>query len=90
MNRETEKYSVSETEGIMSFGVAFGSKLAVGINIKISFPSMAPEIMDNYGGYQNVNGIFLDFCIIYKYNRQLILGGKIDNLIGSYNWKILK
>ena len=89
MNRETEKYSVSETEGIMSFGVAFGRKLAVGINIKISFPSLAPEIMDNYGGHQNVDGIFLDFGIIYKYNRNLILGGKIDNLNGSYNWEIL-
>ena len=73
----------------MSFGVAFGRKLAVGINIKISFPSLAPEIMDNYGGHQNVDGIFLDFGIIYKYNRNLILGGKIDNLYGSYNWEIL-
>ena len=50
---------------------------------------MAPEIMDNNGGHQNVNGIFLDFGIIYKYNRNLILGGKIDNISGSYNWEIL-
>ena len=51
---------------------------------------MAPEIMDNYGGYQNVQIIpRLDFGIIYKINRQLVLGGKVDDVNGSYMWKIL-
>ena len=85
MNRETEIFSVAETEAIMSFGVAFGRKLAVGINIKIFFQSMAPEIMENFGGNKNGNSISWDFGIIYKLNRRLILGGKFEDLNGSYN-----
>ena len=89
MNRKTEIFSMYETEGIMSFGVSFGHKLAAGINIKIFFQSMAPEILDNNGGHQNGDGIFWDFGIIYKFNRRLLLGVKFEDLNGSYTWKIL-
>ena len=89
LNRETEQFSVYDTEGIMSFGVAFGRKLAVGINIKVVFSSLAPEIMDNYGGHQDGNSISWDFGVIYNINRRLILGGKFEDLNGSYTWKIL-
>ena len=33
MNQDTELFSTKEIEGVMSFGVAFGSKFALGINI---------------------------------------------------------
>lgn len=89
MNRKTEKFSVYDIEGIMSFGVAFGRKLALGINIKIVFSSIAPEIMENYGGYQDGKSISWDFGVIYKINHRLILGGKIEDLNGSYTWQIL-
>ena len=40
MNNETESFSSSEIEGIISFGVAFGSIFALGINIKALFFSI--------------------------------------------------
>ena len=40
MNNETESFSSSEIEGIISFGVGFGSKFALGINIKALFTSI--------------------------------------------------
>ena len=81
MNMETEQFSSREIEGIMSFGVAFGSKLALGINIKALFTS----IYEDYKG----NGISGDVGFIYKINRRLLLGGIMKNINASYNWKIV-
>ena len=81
MNQETELFSTKEIEGIMSFGIAFGSKLALGINIKAVFATIDKD----YKG----NGISGDIGIIYKINRHLVLGGRIKNLNASYNWKVL-
>ena len=57
MNQTTELFSAKEIEGIMSFGVAFGSKLAMGINIKALFTT----IYEDYKG----NGISGDIGLIY-------------------------
>ena len=81
MNNETESFSSSETEGIISFGVGFSSKLAFGINIKALFTS----IYEDYKG----NGIASDIGFIYKFNRSLFIGGIIKNLNASYNWKVI-
>ena len=80
MNEETEYFSSQEKEFIISFGVAIGSKLAVGINIKAVFAA----IQDDYKG----NGISGDVGIIYKINQRFFLGGIIKNLNASYNWKV--
>ena len=90
MNRETDQFSIYETEGIMSFGVAIGRKIAGGINIKIFFPNIASEIMDKYGGHQKGNSISWDFGFIYKFNRKLIFGGKFEDLNKIYSWEILE
>ena len=81
MNEETEYFSSQEKEFIISFGVAIGSKLAVGINIKAVFATIDTD----YKG----NGISGDLGIIYKLNRHLLLGGIMQNLNASYNWKVL-
>ena len=81
MNNATESFSSSEIEGIMSFGVAFGSKLALGINIKALFTT----IYEDYKG----NGISGDIGFIYKYNRRLLVGGIMKNLNASYHWKVI-
>ena len=80
MNQETEMFSASEIEGILSFGVALGSKLSLGINIKAAFTTIA----DDYKG----NGISGDLGVLFKINRRLLLGGVIKNLSGGYNWKV--
>ena len=81
MNNETESFSSSEIEGIISFGVGFGSKFALGINIKALFTT----IYEDYKG----NGISGDIGFIYKFNRRLFVGGIIKNLNASYNWKVI-
>ena len=81
MNNETESFSSSEIEGNISFGVGFGSKFALGINIKALFTS----IYEDYKG----NGISCDIGFIYKFNRRLFVGGIIKNLNASYNWKVI-
>ena len=81
MNQETESFSAKEIEGIMSFGVAFGSKLALGINIKAVFATIDKD----YKG----NGISGDIGFIYKLNRRLLIGGIMKNLNASYNWKVI-
>jgi len=81
MNQETESFSAKEIEGIMSFGVAFGSKLALGINIKAVFAAIDKD----YKG----NGISGDIGFIYKLNRRLLIGGIMKNLNASYNWKVI-
>ncbi|RMZ49140.1 hypothetical protein EB821_03845 [Candidatus Marinimicrobia bacterium PRS2] len=81
MNQKTESFSAKEIEGIMSFGVAFGSKLALGINIKAVFATIDKD----YKG----NGISGDIGFIYKLNRRLLIGGIIKNLNASYNWKVI-
>jgi len=81
MNQDTELFSSSETEGIISFGVGFSSKFALGINIKALFTT----IYEDYKG----NGISGDIGFIYKFNRHLFIGGIIKNLNASYNWKVI-
>ena len=81
MNQDTELFSASEIEGIISFGVGFGSKFALGINIKALFTT----IYEDYKG----NGISGDIGFIYKFNRRLFIGGIIKNLNASYNWKVI-
>ena len=81
MNIETEQFSSHEIEGIMSFGVAIGSKIALGINIKAIFTT----IYEDYKG----NGISGDIGFIYKFNRHLLVGGIMKNLNASYNWKVV-
>ena len=81
-NKETEYFSAKEKEFIISFGVAIGNKLALGINIKALFTSI-------YVDYKG-NGISGDIGFIYKFNRHLHLGGIIKNLNASYNWKVGK
>ena len=81
MNNETESFSSSEIEGIISFGVGLGSKFALGINIKALFTT----IYEDYKG----NGISGDIGFIYKFNRRLFIGGIIKNLNASYNWKVI-
>ena len=39
-NFEPEQFSSSEIEAIMSFGVSFGSRVALGINIKALFTTI--------------------------------------------------
>ena len=81
MNQDTELFSSSEIEGIISFGVGLGSKFALGINIKALFTT----IYEDYKG----NGISGDIGFIYKFNRRLFMGGIIKNLNASYNWKVI-
>ena len=50
MNEYTKTYSSQEIEGIISFGVSLGSRMAIGINIKTFFSNIAPEIIDNQSG----------------------------------------
>ncbi len=81
MNNETESFSSSEIEGIISFGVGFGSKFALGINIKALFTS----IYEDYKG----NGISGDIGLLYQFNRRLYVGALMKNLNASYNWKVI-
>lgn len=81
MNNEIELFSASEIEGIISFGVGFGSIFALGINIKALFTT----IYEDYKG----NGISGDIGFIYKFNQRLFIGGIMKNLNASYNWKVI-
>lgn len=80
-----QQFSASEIEGIISFGVAFGAKFAIGINIKALFTFFNDlEEIDASG-----NGIAGDLGFIYKFNRRLLVGGIMKNLNASYNWKVI-
>jgi len=85
MNKETEIFSSSEIEGIISFGVALGSKLALGINIK-AFSTFFNDLEDIDASGTGIAG---DIGFIYKFNRRLLLGGVIKNLNAKYNWKVI-
>ena len=82
-NEIGETFSYHETMGIISFGVGFGSKFALGINIKTQFSSSS--IIENYKG----NGVSSDIGIIYKHNRKLYIGALINNISANYNWKVV-
>ena len=86
MNEETKTFSSHEIQGIISFGVSFGNRMALGINIKALFSNIASGIIDIQGG----SGIGLDVGILYKLHRKLIIAGVLENLTGSYNWKLSK
>ena len=86
MNTSTGTFSAQEIQGIISFGVSFGTRMALGINIKAFFSSIAPEIINVQSG----SGIGFDVGFIYKIHRRLILGGVFENLSSSYNWKMTK
>ena len=73
-----ETLSVQEMQGIISFGVSLGTRMALGINIKAVFSSIAPEIIDVQSG----KGIGWDIGFLYKVHRHLILGGVFENLNG--------
>ena len=73
MNEPTETFSAQEIQGMISFGVSFDNRIALGINIKTFFPSIAPEIID----VQRGSGIGCDIGLLYKFHRHLILGGVI-------------
>ena len=47
MNQDTELFSTKEIEGAMSFGVGFGSKFALGINIKALFTTIYEDYKGN-------------------------------------------
>ena len=81
MNQKTDMFSAKDIEGIISFGVAMGSRVALGLNIKAVFTS----IDKNYQG----NGISADIGFIYKLDSRLHIGGIIRNLNASYNWKVV-
>ena len=85
MNNETESFSSSEFEGIISFGVGLSSKFALGINIKAFFTSFNNlEYIDASG-----TGVAGDIGFIYKFNRHVFVGGVIKNLNASYHWKVI-
>ena len=86
MNEHTETFSAQEIQGIISFGVSLGTRMALGINIKAVFSSIAPEIIDVQSG----KGIGWDIGFLYKVHRHLILGGVFENLNGNYYWKLNK
>ena len=79
-NEFTEYFSSRETQAIISFGVSLGSKFGVGINVKALFNT----IYNDYKG----NGISIDFGLIYKLNRHLIIGALTKNINTRYNWKV--
>ena len=81
----SKTFSAKEIQGIISFGVSIGNRLALGIDIKAFFSSIAPEIIEIQSG----NGIGWDVGFIYKLHRHLLLGAVFDNLKGSYNWKLV-
>ena len=86
MNEPTNTFSAEEIQGVISFGVSFGSRMALGINIKAFFASIAPEIIDVQSG----NGIGWDVGLVYKLNRYLIFGGVFENMNGNFIWQIAK
>ncbi|MEE2858662.1 MAG: hypothetical protein VX820_02985 [Candidatus Neomarinimicrobiota bacterium] len=84
MNENTQIFTSQDILGIISFGVSFSSKIALGLNIKAFFSNIAPEIIEK----QSSSGIGIDLGLLYKLNRNIIFGGVIENLLGNYNWKI--
>ena len=84
MNEPTETLTTQEIQGIISFGVSLGPRMALGINIKAFFANIAPELIDVQSG----KGIGWDMGAIYKFHRNLIFGGIIKNLTSVYNWKV--
>ncbi len=81
LNQKTELFNANESEGIISFGVGFGRKISIGINIKVLFAS----IYDDYKG----NGLSSDFGLHYKLNRNLLFGFMIKNINAKYTWQFL-
>ncbi len=86
MNENTQIFSSQDILGIISFGVSFSTKIGLGLNIKTFFSSIAPEIVET----QSSSGLGIDLGLLYKYNRNIILGAVMENMTGSYNWKITK
>ena len=84
MNENTQIFTSQDILGLISFGVSFSSKIALGLNIKAFFSNIAPEIIEK----QSNSGIGIDLGLLYKLNRNIIFGGVIENLLGNYNWKI--
>ena len=57
MNQFTKTFTSQEILGVISFGVSIGSQMAVGLNVKTFFSSIAPEIIET----KNSSGIGFDF-----------------------------
>ena len=78
MNEHTETFSAQEIQGIISFGVSLGTRIALGINIKAVFSSIAPEIIDVQSGkgigwdidINHVDGILELFSKISNINQE--------------------
>ena len=81
LNQKTEFFSANESEGIISFGVGFGRKLSVGVNLKVLFAS----INKDYKG----NGLSGDLGLHYKMNRNFLLGFMIKNIKTKYTWQFV-
>ena len=75
----TEKFSVSEFLGMLTFGVQLSNKMSLGLNLKISTSNSLNEI--------NNNSIGIDIGGLYIISDKINLGMRLTNLIGKYKWQ---
>ena len=81
MNEPTDIFSSQEIQTVISFGISLIKKFSLGINTKILFAN-------NYNNRnpQTARGLGLDFGLIYKHDKNLVLGYALENFKTNYNW----
>ena len=71
--------------GILTFGVQFNKKLAIGLNMKILHSNTGvKDFLDKNIGS---NGVGIDLGIIYQINNEINIGFRIQNIINKSKWK---
>ena len=81
----TGLYNNSDIMGILTFGVQFNKKLAIGLNMKILHSNTGvKDFLDKNIGS---NGVGIDLGIIYQINNEINIGFRIQNIINKSKWK---
>ncbi|NOZ08693.1 MAG: hypothetical protein GXO91_07460 [FCB group bacterium] len=74
----TETLQVSDSYGMLSFGLIFTPSFRAGLNLKALF--------NNLNGDLSGKGIAFDLGFLYTPVRNLTFGGKLANLSGATTW----
>ena len=76
----TEKFSMSDYVGIMSFSIGYTEKFSLGLNMKAYFNNI-------HSDYQ-AHGIGFDAGFLYRWSKNISIAGVAKNIASSTSWKI--
>ena len=75
---KTDKMSVSDSYGMVSFSMGFNPRFSAGLNLRALFSDIADEL--------TATGITVDLGIFHKMNKKLFLGAMVSGVGGKISW----